>query len=810
MEALFFTVIVGLVGIVTLVAGVLAVVALQQISGLRRTVGWLTSEVNHLRRRQAELEQTAAPVVPVAAQVPPVAAPSVPAQGVVAPEVEVAAPARPSYLEHIAPPPQSGVAQGGARPAVAPVQPMRDWKPSAAARARDLSDLESKIGQRWIAWVGAVVVFFSAVFFLKYAFQNEWIGPTGQVVIVALCGTLLAGAGSYFIGRKWRIFGQCLMGLGLAILYAAFFSAFKIYNPPVMGQTPAFAFMILVTIAGMALAVLHDAVSMAFLAVLGGILTPVLLSTGQDSRDVLFTYLLILDLGVLAVAFFKNWRLLDTLAMVGSFILYMGWWHAFYAPEKLGPAMAWLGAFYLVFLILPFAYHLARRTPVSIERFIMAAANATFAASYAYAMMRDQYLFTMGFIMLAMAAAYLALGALIGKRLPSDRKSLLGAITLTVTFITLAVPMQLHQHGIMLAWVAEAPVLAVLAYRFKYAPLRGLAFGVLIVGIGRLFLSDVHWPMHHERFVPFENKQFWSAMAVPIAAAVYAIIHAFFRAQETPLDRVLKVVSALGSGLLALIIVNAELHGWLMNAFGPYVALSGITALWALGAAAYFLAPRLAPAAAPWTWGTGVFTLFITLMIAISSFDQTLGTQHLLFLNLRFAACLLGIVATFLLAWEMARGARLGAPELPLSVLFFVVGLFFLLVLLSTEAYTFCHDIIEDETRAGRAGQMSITLVWSIYAAGLLWAGFWKRWRALRWSSLALFGIAAVKLALVDLAFLEGINRIIAFFVLGMLMLAASYLYHRLEKRLTAHDKGDGPPPSSDSPAAPSPAGGMS
>ena len=72
------------------------------------------------------------------------------------------------------------------------------------------------------------------------------------------------------------------MGLGVAILYAAFYGAFQLYNPPVMGQNTAFGLMIAVTVAGMTLAVLHDAMSMAFLAVLGGLLTPVLVS-GQDS-----------------------------------------------------------------------------------------------------------------------------------------------------------------------------------------------------------------------------------------------------------------------------------------------------------------------------------------------------------------------------------------------------------------------------------------------------------------------------------------------------------------------------------------------
>jgi len=98
---------------------------------------------------------------------------------------------------------------------------------------------------------------------------------------------------------------------------------------------------------------------------------------------------------------------------------------------------------------------------------------------------------------------------------------------------------------------------------------------------------------------------------------------------------------------------------------------------------------------------------------------------------------------------------------------------------------------------------MSISLVWSLYAVTLLLIGFWKRSRALRLGGLALFGMAALKLTLVDLSYLKDIYRIVSFLVLGLLMLAASYLYHKLEKRLTDHSKSEDLPPAPPATAAP-------
>jgi uncharacterized membrane protein len=672
--------------------------------------------------------------------------------------------------------------------------------PAPAAPAGDgLGRLESKIGQRWIAWVGAIVLFFSAAFFLKHAFENDWIGPTGQVVICALAGLAMLVCGSRFIVKGWQTLGQSLMGLGMAILYATFFAAFSLYEPSVMSQSTAFAFMVAVTLAGMALAVLHNALTIAFLALVGGVLTPVLVSTGQDARDALFTYLLLLNLGVLGVAFFRGWRLLDTLAMVGTFALYSGWYGKFYQPTSLGPALAWLGAFYVVFLALPFLYHLVRKQSFTIERFIMALANAAFAAGFAWYMLRKQHLFTMGFVALGMAEAYLVLGTIIRRRLPEDARALFGAIAMTVTFLTLAVPMQLRAHGIMLAWVAEAPVLAYLAYRFRYRPVRVFAAAVLVLAVGRLFLFDVHWPLHAGFFVPFNNRQFISAMAVPAAAALYALIHHRFRVQATDLDWAMKLAAALGAGLVVLIVLHAEIHGWLKNDLGDYAAGSAVTALWAIGALAYLLSAGRARQGEPLVWGVGTFILGVAAVLGMAVFGQHLGAKHVLCANARFVANLLVMLLLFGYARKIdqATTAREDTDG-TFAAIFFVAGIVGLLALLSAEAYSYCSDVIKDHTRARRAGQMSITLVWSLYAISLLFLGFWRRWRALRLGGLALFGVAALKIVLVDLTHLKDVYRIVSFLVLGLLMLGASYLYHRLEKRLAGPRSN--PSPESDQP----------
>jgi hypothetical protein len=802
------------------VGGILGIVGFFLALGARRRLDRLLGEMASARSRLRAVEagQGAGAEAPGAAGAPgPFVPPPVPPP---APEVPAAAPTAGPAIPTLEP------VSAGAMPAQPPAPPQPAWAALAALAGRvatssapgaaaapppsaAMGGLESAIGKRWIAWAGAIVLFVGVAFFLKYAFDNGLIGPTGQVVVGILAGIAFLVAGSRCISKGWRVFGQTIMGLGLAILYAAFFAAFAAYDVPVMSQTVAFGCMAAVTVAGVALAVLHDALPMAMLAVLGGILTPVLLSTGKDARDPLFTYLLLLDLGVLGVAFFRGWRLLDALALAGTLVLYSGWYNQFYKPEGMAPALAWLGAFYAVFLALPFVYHLLRRIRFTVERFIMALVNAAFAFGFAWHMLHGEYAFSLGFVALGMAAAYLVLGSIIRRRLPEDAPTLFGAIAMTVTFLTLAVPLQLRANGILLAWAMEGPVLAYLGYRFRYLPVRAFAAGVLVVAVGRLFFSGDTWPLHDGLYVLAFNRRFLTAMLVPAAMGLYAAVHHWQRKDSTAPDRAMKLAGALLAGLLAMVIATAELGGWVEEAYGKLAAVSSVTALWALGAAAYLLAGRAARAAAGCTWGAGSLVWLAAAVFGMMAFGQYAGAEHRLVLNLRFAACLLVVLAAFAYGWAISR-TRFADENLSRTFCWvgLSAGIVGLLALLSAEAYSYCADTIpnhvspyldplaqelaagqetvSDTTIAYRAGQMSVTVIWGVYAVGLLVIGFWRRVRALRLAGLGLFALAAAKLVLVDLTGMQDIYRIVSFVALGLLMVAASYLYHRLERRLSA------------------------
>ncbi len=647
--------------------------------------------------------------------------------------------------------------------------------------------LEESIGKRWTTWAGAGALFISAGFFVKYAFENEWLGPTGRIALGIVTGIAVLILGDQSLRRGMRALGQGLMGGGLAILYISLFAAFSLYD--ILPQIPAFAAMVVVTAAGMTLAILHDAVPLSFLALLGGFLTPLMVSTGQDARDALFAYLVILDLGVLGICLFKKWRAQDILAFLCSWALFAGWFMTFYREEALVPALAWLAAFFLIFLIVPFVYQLRSGTASSVESFTMALANAVVTFAFAYWILRSDYQYVLGFTALAMAACYVLLAVLLRRRVPQDARALFGFVGLSVVFVTLAVPLHLKLHGVTMAWAIEGPVLLYLGYLYAYRPVRMAGFIVLALATVRLFYA--HWPLHADFYVLFFNRYFAAAMFVPATAAVYAIIHHRRGSQATDVDRCLMVAAGVSAGYLALVIMSGEIGWWMeWGAVGRktiacrrYLSYCSIGTVWAIGATGFLAVAMWRKSKAAYCAGLGA--LGVALIIALASYSGKRYENYLIFLNLRFAVGLLTSLVTAGFAWAAYHEwETLSEPYRMLAKAVLVVASVFPLALLSAEAYTYCREVVRNRRRARWTGLMALSVVWGLYAVIWLLVGFWKKVREFRIAALGLLAIVALKVVLVDMSSVQQIYRIISFVVLGVIMISASYLYHRLEKRL--------------------------
>ena len=183
-------------------------------------------------------------------------------------------------------------------------------------------DWEQVLDRNWFAIIGAVALTFGVGFFLKLAFDNDWIGPTGRIALGITVGIILLGIGE-FSHRKIPPWAAPVTAAGLAILYLSIYAGFGLYD--IIAPVPAFIFLGAVAVLGALLALRNESLVIALLSITGAFIAPLLLGRDLPDQRLLLPYILVIDVGVLALSTFRNWRWFTLAAMAASYGLFLIW-----------------------------------------------------------------------------------------------------------------------------------------------------------------------------------------------------------------------------------------------------------------------------------------------------------------------------------------------------------------------------------------------------------------------------------------------------------------------------------------------------
>jgi uncharacterized membrane protein len=322
---------------------------------------------------------------------------------------------------HVAPPPPPHVPltptrMDAARPAQpsAPIDRIQALAHSGrtipAPKGAAPVDMEALIGGNWLNRVGIVALIAAVSFFLKYAFDHDWIGPRGRVGIGLLLGAAMLPWSQWLLSRGYQYFSEGIAALGAAVLYLSIWAGWHYYA--LFSQSVAFASMIVVTVVMAMVALGRDSQRIAVLSLLGGFLTPPIVSTGKDQQVVLFTYLLILGLGLLVMAARRDWRWLAPVAFVLSQIYFRDWYVTFYRIERLERTIAFATLFFLLYAAMPLlrAIRMGRIEEIDVL-VILASAFAYLGALYAT--LWPTYRWPLTLLVLALSAAHVIAARLI-------------------------------------------------------------------------------------------------------------------------------------------------------------------------------------------------------------------------------------------------------------------------------------------------------------------------------------------------------------------------------------------------------------
>jgi uncharacterized membrane protein len=426
-------------------------------------------------------------------------------------------------------------------------------------------DLESRIGSHWLNRIGITALLIGISYFLKFAFDNNWIGPAGQVAIGLIAGIGIVIWSERFRAKGYQAFSYSLKAVGIGALYLSLWAAFHVYN--LIPSGVVFVMMLAVTAATAAMALTQDAQILAAFALAGGFSTPLLLSTGQNREAALFVYVAILDVATLALVAFKPWRRLLVMSYVGTLVLYVGWYSRFYSRDQFGLTLTSATMFFAVFAIAP----LVTLQPSDEHAFlasipaVLAFVNAGVYFLQAYAMIEEIDKSLMAWFALGLAAVYIFLSRQVRARRSNPSASqILYYLHLAVAIglITVAIPIRLDAHWITIGWFVEAAVLLWVANRINSDFLNVFALAALALGVVRLLAFD--------NFVSTQLIFNMRMATYAVAVAVLAIVawYASLRTDETA--RSVAAVAIVSLNALALIALTREVFDYFTWQMTPY------------------------------------------------------------------------------------------------------------------------------------------------------------------------------------------------------------------------------------------------
>jgi len=600
--------------------------------------------------------------------------------------------------------------------------------------------LEARVGLTWVNRIGAVTLLLGAAFFFKYAVDNEWIGPAGRVILGLLTGFAMLGLADRLWRRGQRIFAQGLSGGGGALLYLSLYAAFALYH--LVPRPAAFLLLLLTTTTTGALALRYQAQAIAALGLLGGYLTPILLSTGEDRPWFFFTYILLLNAAALALATVRRWPQLPTLAFAATVLLYSLWFLDRYRFEKRLVATVFALAYYTLFALTPSRW----RWPA-----------AQLLAAVALPLIWGPRRVTFLVLSLALAVA----GAVIAdwRRLP---------------------------HGI---WFAFTPFWLSYAMWHRASSPTGPTL-LLLTAVFLLWLAWLPWQMLGRQAPPTGRL-----LLVPVLNAALYFGYSHSLLEDNYADYLGLFAAALAGLHLAL--------GWsLFRRYTgdrrPVLLLIGIAlTLLTLAVPIQFRGYRITMAwtleAAALAW-IGVraaeirlqyaaLAVFLLAVFRLHFIDSWVATQTTLW-NLRFLTFFIAALSLAAAAWWFRTGWMGLAP--------YVTAHFVLLWGLVLEVVDFAVRNVSPENLSS-ARTMFVSILLALYAVLLVAGGVLSRGAVNRLLGLGLIVIVIVKLYFYDIWLLSRVFRITAFSALGVLLLLISYLYSHHRERIESWWTRDSP-----------------
>ncbi len=681
-----------------------------------------------------------------------------------------------------------------------------------------LSDpnLEKFIGENLISKIGIVVLIIGVGIGAKYAIDNDLISPLVRILFGYTVGLVLIGL-AVKLKPKYHDYSAVLMSGGMAIMYFITYFAYNFYA--LISQTSAFALMVIFTIFTVLASIIYNRQVIAHIGLVGAYAVPFLLSENSGRYAVLFTYIAILNIGILAVSVKKYWTPLFFTSFIFTWLIYAAWhFEKYNYAEHFALNLTFLTIFFATFYFTFIAYKLIQEEEFRVENILFVLLNSFIFFGFGYASLDNEFWNKyLGLYTLFNALIHFAVCVVINQLKLKDKTAFYFCAALVLTFITIAVPVQFEGHWVTILWIAEAVFLFVIGRMKKIAIFEYFSYPIMIFS-GVSLLNEwqkatFEYPSEiTNALYPFINSNFLTTLAVAIGLGIIYVVDRD-KKYKTALEESLYtfVKYAIPTALLIVLynLFRIEIGNYfqyveLKTAIRPTEDLTGYSDLikdnsvqlfsfiWQLNYTMFFLTAlsflnikklkRSALGFINLTLNSATLAIFLVVALIIFSHlgDLYLNPTESHYFKADIYNILIRYISYIFVATLIFACYRYIKQEFITKVISakylliaFDLGLyFFLLVILSSELINW-SDIfgIKEIYRLG------LTILFGLYAVFLIVLGITQKKQHLRIFAIALFAVTLIKLFFYDIAELNTISKTIVTISVGVLLLIASFLY---------------------------------
>lgn len=683
-------------------------------------------------------------------------------------------------------------------------------KKAAKSFLEKYPDLEKFIGENLINKIGIVILVLGLGYLVKFAIDKNWINEIGRVAI----GVLSAG-GLIGIAHKLRLnykpFSSVLIGGGLALLYFTIALAFHTEGYPLFQkQTISFVILVVITLFAVFLSINYNRIEIAILAIIGGFASPLLLSTGSGNYIVLFSYIMLLNVGMLVLSYYKKWRWVNIVSFGFTALLFAIWLFNQLDEQTyqtFNGAIYFATGFFLIFFLMNILYNVKYKKAFKVGDISLILSNTFIYFSFMMLMLTHIHQGEFkGLFSVLLGAFNFTFAYLIYRRQEIDKTLLFLLIGLVFTFITLAVPLQLEGNYITLFWAFESVLLLWMSQKSGFKIMK---IGSSVVLILMLISISMDWDSSYnavglwsedyvKEFSLVFNKMFLTTLfAVASMVGIYALLRSekeyFFWIIPTKVYQLiiigLTLVVFYVGGLLE---VNYQAYHYFIQHTALVVASVTYNALFILGLLIYAYYQKVNWVALGISAISALFVLVFLFLLSTSFASSIYGVIYgeeafpITILVFRWISILAVYMISFYLFFMSKRISSIVKYDLSKGSVTFLI--FTIIYLLSADLDTIGVLIANSREVLVHTQKTGYAIIWGLSSFLLMIIGMRLKNKSVRILSLVLFAITLIKLFVYDIAEISKGGKIVAFILLGVLLLIISFMYQKVKVLVTEDD----------------------